>query len=111
MWSDKADRMDTNSEEADAAAAVSQRETFDSPDPNEFPLAKAFSEKPDSGFEVRLRFKKPKGTKKGLQWWYWPAACGLLAGLESYRPTARKEIIERQREWTFDEWIDREGTL
>ena len=103
--------MDTNPDAVYATAVESELEVFQSTDPNEFPLAKAFSDKPDTGFEVRLRFMKPKGTKKGLQWWYWPAACGLLAGLNDYRPTARKEITERQREWTFDEWIEREGTL
>ena len=102
--------MDVNVEEVDAAAMEPEQELFESEDPNEFPLAKAFSAKPDSGFEVRLRYRKPRVNKKGPSWWYWPAACALLAGYDFYEVTTRKPQVEEQMKWSLDEWIQRTGT-
>lgn len=82
---------------------------FTSKDPAEFPLAKAFSETPESGFEVRLRFKKPLANR-GFSSWYWAAACGLLAGLDSYKLLGNKDLKKERQAWGLAKWIQEYGT-
>lgn len=103
---DKEDAMDASLEEE--AVASEPDSVFESTDPPEFPLAKAFSDKPDSGFEVRLRFRKTL-KKRGPSGWFWPVACGLLAGLDSYQLTIKKRETETQMDWDFDQWRERQG--
>ena len=84
-------------------------ESFESKDPTDFPLAKAFSDMPESGFEVRLRFRKPRLTVVKNQW-YWPAACALLAGYDFYEVTTKRPQMEVQLKWPLDQWIQSKGT-
>ena len=82
---------------------------FTTEDPAKFPLASAFSDMPESGLEIRLRFRKPRVSRK-VTTWYWAAACGLLVGLPSYLPQGTKVDIERRRAWGLDKWVALYGT-
>ena len=82
---------------------------FESDDPAEFPLASAFSNMPESGWEIRLRFSKPPATRRPTTW-YWAAACGLLVGLTDYKPQGTPASVQARREWNLGTWIVSYGT-
>ena len=88
---------------------VEETAKFTTEDPAKFPLASAFSDMPESGLEIRLRFRKPRVSRK-VTTWYWAAACGLLVGLPSYLPQGTKEDIQRRRAWGLDKWVELYGT-
>ena len=82
---------------------------FESAVPADFPLAKAFSQLPHTGFEVRLRFRKPS-PNWGTSWWYWAVACGLLAGLSEYKVPTKTAVTRARQKWDLGRWILEIGT-
>ena len=102
----KADKDDLPMPEADTDEGIF---AFDSEDPAQFPLASAFSDMPESGFEIRLIFRKPLVSRKPTTW-YWAAACGLLVGLGDYKPQGTVESIKARRAWDFTLWVVSYGT-
>ncbi|MDI1484941.1 MAG: hypothetical protein OHK93_000075 [Ramalina farinacea] len=81
---------------------------FTTEDSAKFPLASAFSDMPEEGLEIRLRFRKPLVSRK-VTTWYWAAACGLLVGLPNYLPQGTKEAVQDRRAWSLDQWVERYG--
>ena len=91
------------------AASTNEPAEFECDDPSQFPLAKAFSKLPDRGFEVRIRFCKPRPSK-GCAWWYWPVACGLLAGLDAYKVWTSAAVTSARQAWDLAKWTRNVGT-